>query len=161
MQSFPGGAYPPPNPSYPPPPPPAATTPGGADWTTWTTAIGAVMVVVGSLLPWVKATAPFVGTIEVAGTDGDGKITLVLGAVMALGLIRSAGWRVVATLAAVVAAGIALYDISDASDAIDEAERVGEGMVAASVGIGLYVVLAGAVVGFVGAVRAAARSSNS
>lgn len=46
-------------------------------------ASGAVMAV-GSMLPWITATAPLVGTVNVSGTDGDGVITLTLGVVIAL-----------------------------------------------------------------------------
>lgn len=44
---------------------------------------GAVGLAVGSFMPWVSVTSIF-GTIDVAGTAGDGKITAALGVVAAL-----------------------------------------------------------------------------
>ena len=48
----------------------------------WIGLAGAVGLAVGSLLPWASVTSLF-GQIDVAGTDGDGKYTLVLGLVAA------------------------------------------------------------------------------
>ena len=39
----------------------------------------AVLVIVGSLGPWVSVVAPFGGSLSVSGTNGDGKITLCCG----------------------------------------------------------------------------------
>jgi hypothetical protein len=45
----------------------------------WAAIGGGALVAIGSLMPWLSITAPFVGTISKNGTDGDGKITLVVG----------------------------------------------------------------------------------
>jgi hypothetical protein len=39
---------------------------------------GAVAMALGVFLPWVKLTAPIIGTISKAGIDGDGKLVLAL-----------------------------------------------------------------------------------
>ncbi len=48
--------------------------------------VAGVLAVVGSFLPWITATAAFVGTISRNGIDGGGDwvITIVLGLVIAL-----------------------------------------------------------------------------
>lgn len=143
--------YPPPPP---PPPPPVPTGPAGltTDWTLFAVIAGAVLAVVGSILPWVKATVPFFGSVEFAGTDGDGKITLALGAAVLLSLVNHAVWRSLGLVAALGLLGISLYDISNISNAIDDVPDEYAGMVSASVGIGLWVVLIASLVAIVGIV---------
>jgi hypothetical protein len=82
----------------------AAPSPGPAG-AHWLVLGGAVAVLLGSLLPWAEVTAPFVGTITVSGTDGDGLLTL-LGAILVAGLgfatlrVRSRGPMIAALVVA-------------------------------------------------------------
>jgi hypothetical protein len=117
---------------------------------------GGVAAVIGSLLPWAKASAPFLGTVSTAGTDGDGVITIVLGAlVVVCGLfawnprIHKAAvlW---AALASLVILGVSVYDISNVSDAVSVAETRSS-LIHASVGIGLWLTAVGGAVGLLGA----------
>jgi hypothetical protein len=76
-----------PAPQPPPPPPPAPSglmrnpvVPGAT-----MALLGGVLIVLGSFLPWLTATAPLVGTISRNGMEGgDGIITLILGVVTIL-----------------------------------------------------------------------------
>jgi hypothetical protein len=56
---------------------------------------GSAAIIVGSLLPWVTARRIF-GQLSVNGVEGDGKLTLVLGVSLLLGVILRFGttrWR--------------------------------------------------------------------
>jgi hypothetical protein len=109
------------------------------------TIAGAGLIAVGSLLPWASVSSPF-GTVSFAGTEGDGRITLVLAVLIGLGaafLWRRPGpawiWRVVVGLLAVYVIYIAWNDMSNLSDyAAEESD-----LVLGSVGAGLYLVLIG------------------
>lgn len=136
----------------PPPPPPQRPPAARAHWSLFAVIGGAALAVLGSFLPWVDVTAPFIGSISVEGTEGDGKLTLALGLAILLGVIDQAAWRVVGLLAAVGVLGMALYDISDISNAIGDAGEVSDGLVSASVGIGLWAVLVGSLAAIVGIV---------
>jgi hypothetical protein len=64
---------------------------------------GAVAMVLGVFLPWVKVTAPIIGTIGKAGIDGDGKLVLALA--VALGVC---GYLLLTNRAAMPASGLGL-----------------------------------------------------
>lgn len=49
-------------------------------------AVGAVAIVVGSVLPWIHVPQPLIGVTTGAGLQEDGKITIILG-LLALGLL--------------------------------------------------------------------------
>ncbi|MEY4174801.1 MAG: hypothetical protein RI900_1966 [Actinomycetota bacterium] len=104
------------------------------------------LVVVGSLLPWAKV----LGFISVSGTDGDGKITLVLGALAIAGLfVRKASSLIGVAVIFLLSLAIGVYDFVNVSNKITEAEgEIFEGGV--SVGIGLYLVIAGGLIGLIG-----------
>jgi len=116
-------------------------------------------VALASFLPWAKVTAPFVGTITKSGIDdgGDGIFSLILGV-----LIAVAGWRVsaagtkagrmatVVLVLSVLAAALAVFEWQDISSGIDELEGEAgaeELLVDASVGSGIYLMAASALVG--------------
>ena len=115
----------------------------------------AVLVIIGSLRPWVSIVAPFVGSITVSGTKGDGKITLVCGVtatVLLAFLVTSRQDSVLLGIGATIALGIAALvginawqnlgaNIADVSDE--------EFAVLARVGWGLQALTVGAVVGTV------------
>ncbi|HEY8547284.1 MAG TPA: DUF2510 domain-containing protein [Acidimicrobiales bacterium] len=121
---------------------------------------GALVVALGALLPWVKVTAPFVGTITKAGTEGDGVLTL-LGALIFGGLVvrglmgRWSRGQVIGAL--VVASLVTLVAVIDTADV---ANRVGDladdAAVDASVGIGLWLTLLGGIVAVAGTITALA-----
>jgi hypothetical protein len=143
-----------------PPPPPAETPPvprvpalsaaGGI--TDASTAVktlvfaGVAALVVGSFLPWVKASAG-VFTATRNGTDGDGILTLILAGLVALlfTLVRSR-----ATAAGLVmifgglAAIITFYDLANISKKANDLASTSSG-VSASVGVGLIVAAAASV----------------
>lgn len=106
--------------------------------------VGALAVVIGSFLPWATVTSGF-GSIGVAGTEGDGVITLVAGAVIgilaALELGQSSKTRVATMIASLICLGIGLFEIANVSDAIG---GVSSEFARASVGIGLFAVAGGA-----------------
>jgi hypothetical protein len=117
--------------------------------------LGGGGLVVGAIMPWVTATAPFVGSVSFAGTKGDGVLTLMGGALIALlGLVMfgnpSRGGAVVVLLVAIAGGGVCLYDMSNVSNAIAEAENLDVG-VTAEVGSGLYVSVVAAIVAVIGA----------
>lgn len=114
---------------------------------------GGVMVL-GSLLPWAKASTGF-GSIDKAGTEGDGVLTLIAGLVFA-----AFGWamltnretplRVITTIGAVLAVLLLVYEFVDIDRIADDVDSE---FVRVSTGMGLYVTLLGAVGVGVGAVQ--------
>jgi hypothetical protein len=144
------------------PPPIPATTPAAvalvSGWRPGTIILllGAIAVGVGSVAPWATASAGAFSR-SVNGTDGDGVITIVLAVVMLLIAVFTAGptprrgLLVLAGLCAVGAAGIGIYDAVNVNDAAQRAEDLSS-LVDASVGWGLYAVIAGGVIGVIGAV---------
>jgi hypothetical protein len=115
--------------------------------------VGGALLAVGSFLAWVT-----VGSASQSGIDGgDGWFTLVAGAAFALlGYLTFAGrsypmW--LGWVALAVGAAVAIIDYLDITSSIDD---FGEG----SVGIGMWVMLAGVVIGIVGLVMGR-KSSNA
>ena len=122
-------------------------------------------MIVGSLLPWVKAEAGFL-TVTKNGIDGDGVLTLLLAGTLALlfALVRqatTAGWLVV--VLGGLAGAIALYDTIDVSQQADELTTSSSTTfhVSASVGVGLWVTLAAAIVILVGGIMALVQSPST
>ncbi|HEX7463723.1 MAG TPA: hypothetical protein VF382_02360 [Actinomycetota bacterium] len=117
--------------------------------------IGGGLVLLGSFLPWAtirSAVLSSPGSLSVNGTDGDGQITLVLALVIVgigvVGLMGRPRFWLISLIAGCLAALVAVIDIIDVSRTAGEVESA---YLDASVGIGLWVVLAGAVVAVVGA----------
>jgi hypothetical protein len=67
-----------------------------------------VLIIVGSLAPWVQVSSPF-GTITLNGTDGDGQLTVVGGILVLVALIVQK-YLASAIVAGVTGAGLA-YDL--------------------------------------------------
>jgi hypothetical protein len=111
---------------------------------------GGGLVLIGSFLPWGTVTTVF-GTISVAGTNGDGKITLGVGLaivlVSILELTGTSGVRILNIVIGVVAAGIGVLDYANVSDRIAGASS---DVAQAAVGVGLYAVIAGGIAVIVG-----------
>lgn len=126
--------------------------------------VGGVAAVIGSFMPWLKATAPFVGTFTVSGVDdgGDGMFSAGLGVVLVLvGLSMRAkaasgkagpwGWAVVL---GIVLGALMAFEFSSVSDRINNATSESDGMLNASIGSGLIVAAAGAGAAVLGALMA-------
>ena len=112
-------------------------------------AIGAgVLVVLGSLLAWATVSAGIINA-SAAGTDGDGKATLIFGLVAVAAVatfikVRSV-WLLIATgVAFLVSLGISIYDTINVSST-----HVGNSVIQAhvSVGIGLWLCLIASILG--------------
>jgi hypothetical protein len=106
--------------------------------------VGAAVAGVASMLPWVNVTA-FIGTIQVAGTTGDGKISLVAAALLAIlgfGMLsnREKGPPIVALLISVGLFGMSVWEYDHISSAADNE------FVAASPGIGVWLLGAGSLI---------------
>lgn len=118
---------------------------------TWAAIISAGAVIIGSFLPWVSMTAAFVGQINMAGTSGDGVITLIVGAVVAAvagtALARkslSSVTGLIVLLGFGLVGYIAISDMTNLNSSISEME---DDLGVASIGTGLMLVTAGAVLG--------------
>jgi Protein of unknown function (DUF2510) len=135
--------------------PEGSASPGGRPNGALILLVGAAALVVGALLPWATASAGFI-SVSKAGTDGDGVITLVLGAVIALFALFALKPQphqlavLVGAGAGLAAGGVAIYDIVNVSDAVTNAQSQSS-LVHASVGSGLYVTAVGAAIAVVGA----------
>lgn len=114
--------------------------------------VGAAGMAIGAFLPWVKVTAPFVGTISVAGMDGggDGVFFLVLAALAGLWGLAALNGRVwrrpVAGVVAAIALALDLYEYSHVSSRITNAPDT----IAASVGSGIILIGFAAVATLIG-----------
>ena len=105
-------------------------------------AVAALIILIGSMLPWVT-----LGPISIAGTSGDGKITLAIAIIVLLAigiLFNSTGDRhikpisTLILLLGIVTVVMSIYKIVDIESAISDKLYL-SGLV--SVGIGLYMVL--------------------
>jgi hypothetical protein len=126
-------------------------------------AIGALAIVTGSILPWIRVPQPLVGTATGYGLSDDGKVTVVLG-LLALVLIVAHARLSQRDLAAgagllgLAAAGLAAAYISDLNrNAARVVARllagndapIDPGAIAsfpARTGVGIYVIFGGAAV---------------
>lgn len=126
-------------------------------------ALGALAIVVGSVLPWIRVRLPLVGIVTGYGLTDDGKITVVLGA-LALALIvaharlRQRDLAMAAALFGAAAAGLAAAFLADlprngaevlarllaGNDAPIDANQVAPR--SAQSGVGVYVIFIGAAV---------------
>lgn len=103
----------------------------------------AAAIALGSLMPWASVTTAF-GSISVAGTEGDGVLTLAAGIIAAvLGALRK---RFGLLIVLVLTVAIAGYDVINVSRQVDE---VSTEFARASVGWGLWLVLAASIAGLI------------
>lgn len=114
---------------------------GGPAILAW---IGGGLLIFGSVMPWATISAGIL-SVSKAGTDGDGKITLVLGL-----LILAAGamlWgqqprgRTLAVTLGVIALGLGVLEYQNVAGVIAKLDTG----ISGSVGTGLWLVLVGAV----------------
>jgi hypothetical protein len=167
-------APPPPPPPLSPPPvasppdPPyayGAPTPAGAPVVkpavssrAWLLGVGGAVTVLGSLLPWVTVSV-FGQSISKNGIDADGRITIALGfALLALIVVHVRRrrdsvvlTRVLALADAALVGGIFAIDYADVSNKADGLAAQTQGFAHASAGVGLWMVLVGAVLAAIGA----------
>jgi hypothetical protein len=114
----------------------------------WVGILGCAAAVTGSLMAWVTVTSGF-GSIDVNGTSGDGKITVAIGIVAGLlalfGLSTGNQGKIgLAGVLSVAGAGIGVFEWRRVASRID---ALGTNEFAtASVGNGIWVMLAGFVV---------------
>jgi hypothetical protein len=141
---------------------PVAAARSRPDWSStvrWLVLGGALVVIVGSVLPWVQADAG-VFSFTKSGIDGDGALTLALavalGAVFLLGRHSAAvGWSVLAFAGVILA--IALYDVVDVTNKARElADSSPLVEFSAHVGFGLWMTVAGGAATFLGGIVALA-----
>lgn len=127
--------------------------------------IGAVLAAIGSVLEWASVDAGFT-TVTKNGLDADGALTLpaslIFGGLALSALIKvwSMGRMIGALVLAALVALIAVVDIADVSSRFSDLEAQGF-EVDASVGIGLWLVLVGAIVGVAGCVIALASPKSA
>lgn len=104
--------------------------------------VAAVLIVIGSVLPWATIDLGFISQ-SIGGLDGDGGITLVLalvaGVLAYFSKGRKIGFAIGAVVAAAISALIAVIDIADVSSLGGGGDLgIDSGI---SVGIGLWLVL--------------------
>jgi len=142
------------------------------------TIVGGVLLAVASFLPWAKVSGSG-ASVTAKGLDGsDGYITLAAGLIAVVaGLVLLRATRrvlaVVAVLVGLVGGGIALYDALTAKDSVLDAaaeelapsfgvsadqvraaldQAVDSGTLGVSIGVGLYIAIAGGLVAIAGGV---------
>lgn len=132
-------------------------------------ALGAVLAVIATLLPWIKASTGF-GSVSRSGLDfaDDAKILLVLGILAGLvALGRLTGWEMPSVLrGSVVIAGLimvadSIYDYTQVKDRVDSA--AGQDTVLVTMGTGVYLAIAGSVLVLLGglALASAAKAART
>lgn len=121
-----------------------------------TVAIGGVLVVVGSVLPWVTATGAFGISVSRSGVEGgDGLLTIALGigiGLLGLTMVRGRNlerWRV-AFIASAVTLALIVLDYFVIQDRIDD---LSDDSIFASVGLGVWIVGIGALIATYGSWR--------
>ena len=103
-----------------------------------------VLMVVGSIGPWVTADLGFLGSISKAGTDGDGVFTLILGIATAVLAGLSLKYKpkvlsIIATITASLAALIVIIDFTSASALLAGVPAAAKDLI--SFGWGIYLTL--------------------
>lgn len=110
--------------------------------------VGALAVVlIGSFLPWATVTAPFIGTINKNGVEGDGLIVAVISGLglfqLLFGSKKKGQVPSTSIWVGLVVAAVCIYDIVDVQSANEDLEI---GVI--QVGVGLWMSTAGALVVF-------------
>ena len=100
---------------------------------------GLAVAVIGSFLPWASLRI-VVATVDLNGTDGDGRITLAMFLVAAVSVLIATGWMVltIALVATLVGFGVAVYDFVNVSTAFTATP-----VASVSAGVGLYLCILG------------------
>lgn len=102
--------------------------------------VAASAAAVGSFLPWVSVRTAF-GSIDVAGTAGDGTLSIACAVIALIGFALSKPWlAIIPAAAAALIAGNAWRSVSSQLDGVSNE------FVDAAVGIGVYAVVVGGIV---------------
>jgi hypothetical protein len=133
----------------------------------WCLVASGAAIVVAAFLPWASVTAPFLGSVNKTGINIgiDGIVTALIGLMLVgSGIARmqptwSGRTRVLAVVGAAVILAIALYDLSDIQSRVDKVTASTK-LVTASVGAGLYLTLAAAIVALIAAIKTARRETS-
>jgi len=115
------------------------------------TVAGAAAAIIGALLPWVTASAAFVGAISRNGIDGDGRLTAGLGLIA--GIVALVSFRaptgperanlIAVGVIGVIITAVGVYDYVHVKNALDGLTAEQRRLIVATVGVGLYVTIAG------------------
>ncbi|GAY11075.1 MmcQ/YjbR family DNA-binding protein [Pseudonocardia sp. N23] len=130
------------------------------------TVVGGLLAAVGSFLPWVTLQAGTFGSLSVAGTEGDGIITLIVGIlIVAVGVLRllkpsiPALVQRVPILLGLIVVGLGVYVIINLNSTMAEAGAATGGLAGEladafdfSLGFGLIMTIVGGVVAVVGGI---------
>lgn len=126
------------------------------NWSAVTVLMGGGIIALGSFLPWVSATGPFVGPFSRTGLDGggDGGMTLIAGGLVALAGIRMlarSGRPAASVLLTLAGAAIAtVVVVNEMGSAQSRLNAITPAYVGAAIGVGLFVVLVGVGLSVVG-----------
>lgn len=136
--SMSGGTFPP------PPPDQRAASATAAPW-RWIGLGGAVAIALGSVLPWASINTAL-GSVSVNGTDGDGVLTLGCAVVAVVGFaVRR---PLLALIPAAIGLAIGVFDLIDINRNIGGIDTE---FARASVGFGLWLLVAGGVLAVIAA----------
>ncbi len=120
------------------------------------TFLGGVLMAIGSFLTWASVSASGAGAASKSGTEGgDGWITLVIGiALIAAGFMAYSGKALpmwFGWAAAILGVAVAVFEFFSLKSDLDDFNAVFEGTgVSGSLGIGFWLVVAGALLGIIG-----------
>jgi len=110
---------------------------------------GAGAIILGGFLPWVSITS-ILGTISIAGTDGDGIITLAGGVMIAIVAAIALAKRhaSIATTVIVLAASVGVFFVAlNIYGNLEGATTLTESLLT-NIGVGMWLTLLGALVAF-------------
>ena len=109
--------------------------------------LGAAVLAAGSFLDWVTIDSAF-GSLGVKGMEGDGKLTLAAGGLsLVLFVLKSRGAAILGSLVAAAGGAVAIYNFSNVQRKLDD---ISSEFARATVGIGIYVCIAGAALALIG-----------
>jgi hypothetical protein len=123
------------------------------------TALGGLLLVIGSMLPWVTANHVF-GSMSVSGTEGDGIFTLVLGLVLLIGAVARMStegryrWLIVVAAAAAL---LAVFEFVNIRSTIDDVSNT---YVRGSIGPGLWIIAIGSATALYGVLTSDRQSAG-
>jgi len=123
----------------------------GQQLTLW----GGICLVVGALLPWANLTSAFFFVSDsLAGYEGDGLFTGASGLILLINALTTKGklgkaYSIAATIFAVIVGLILINDLTGINTVVSNAESG----VIASVGVGIYISIIGAVLAAIGGLQ--------
>ena len=119
----------------------------------------ALLIIVGSALPWAKASVVILGTFTQSGFQGgDGWIAIGIAAplaymgIRAIGSPQPLGVGVFALVLAAALSAFVVYETVDVSNKLRNVNAVALGLARARVGVGLWVMYAAAAFAVIGSI---------